>query len=282
MTGFYFCSTLMWDADVQQMVDMAISHGFEGIELWAQHVEAKSLDLERLKKLKKETGLSLIVHAKSWDLNYAALNHAVRKASLGEIKASIDLAEYIGASEVTVHPPRYTLKENEEARDRAYDSICRFTDYADRKKISISMEIMEHIPKEMATTPKGMRAIVRDLENRLTCTVDLAHCQSEEEFVQNIKDMKRVSKLHISNKKKNRLHVPIPDGDLDFKRIYPGLQKLRIPMVLEGYEEGKDFETLIKNISYIKSLKENSYEKENSTFRNSNDTGIGRLQFQWH
>lgn len=59
------------------------------------------------------------------------------------------------------------------------------------------MEIMEHIPKEMATTPDGMFGIVRDLRGKLTYTIDLAHSLTEEEFFENIRIQGRVSKGFI-------------------------------------------------------------------------------------
>lgn len=78
----------------------AAENGFDGIELWAQHAETKKLDLETIRRLKKELGLNIVVHAKSWDLNYAALNDVVRRASVEEIKSSVDMAVELGADEV--------------------------------------------------------------------------------------------------------------------------------------------------------------------------------------
>ena len=45
MKGFYFSSTLMWDADAETLMRTAAGNGFDGIELWAQHAETKKLDL---------------------------------------------------------------------------------------------------------------------------------------------------------------------------------------------------------------------------------------------
>lgn len=106
-----------------------------GSNWWAQHAETKKLDLETIHRLKKELGLNIVVHAKSWDLNYAALNDAVRRASVEEIKSSVDLAVELGADEVTVHPPRYTLKEDEAAQRsglRKHSGILRIREGAGR------------------------------------------------------------------------------------------------------------------------------------------------------
>ena len=283
MKGFYFSSTLMWDADAETIMRTAAENGFDGIELWAQHAETMKLDLEVIRRLKREFGLNIVIHAKSWDLNYAALNDAVRAASVEEIKSSVDLAAMLGAGEVTVHPPRYTLKEDEAARDRAYRSIRELYGYAKERGVEISMEIMEHIPKEMATTPEGMFEIVRDLREKLSYTIDLAHSLKEEEFFENIRIMGRVSKVHLTNKKGIKLHTPIPDGDFDFEEIYPRLLAYGFPMVIEGYEEGDRYEALKKNIHYIQNLqilKEKRNEEIKCTFNNSGYPGTYRLQFQ--
>ncbi|MCC8127335.1 MAG: sugar phosphate isomerase/epimerase [Clostridiales bacterium] len=264
MDRFYFSSTLMWDADVRTITDMAYRNGFAGIELWAQQAESKNWDLGLLKRLKEETGLDFLIHAKSWDLNYASLNKRIRDASLEEIRASIDLAADLGAREVTVHPPRYTLNECAAQRELAYESIHDFTDYACSRGIEVSMELMEHIPKEMATSPGEMLSMVRDLDDRLSYTVDLAHCLSEREFFRNIAAMKRVSKVHLTNKQGKKLHTPLADGDFCFEEIYPELLKWNLPMVIEGYEEGNLFHALVKNkktIQSLQNLKEKSDEK---------------------
>ena len=49
MKGFYFSSTLMWDADAETLMRTAAGNGFDGIELWAQHAETKKLDLETIR-----------------------------------------------------------------------------------------------------------------------------------------------------------------------------------------------------------------------------------------
>lgn len=280
MENIYFASTLMWNASPEELVQTALKYEAAGIELWAQQAECRGYDPETLRTLAKQAGIGLIVHAKSWDLNYAALNRAVREASVEEIKSSVDLARLVGAKEVTVHPPRYTLAETQEARDLAYGSICQFAGYAASRGIKISMEIMEHIPKEMATSPKEMRAIVRALETELAFTVDLAHCLTEKEFWDNIRDMGRVSKVHITNKCGKKLHTPLPEGDFRMENIYPELVKMGIPMVVEGYDESRKYDILNQDFKFIQTLKEKKNEEEsNSTFNHNGNFSTYGLRF---
>ncbi len=255
MKTIYFASSLMWDADADALFAMAQTLGAGGIELWAQQADDRDLDLKRLRTLKESTGIDLVVHAKSWDLNYAALNARIRDASVAEIKASIDIAAAVGAEEITVHPPRYTLKPSEEARDLAYHSILDFVAYGKARGVMVSMEVMEHIKKEMATTPEEMCAIVRDAN--VCYTVDVAHCKDEAECFDNIQKLGRVSKLHISNKQGTKLHTPLPDGDFDFAALLPRLEALGIPMTMEGPVESGDYTTLKRNFKFINTIKEN-------------------------
>ena len=279
MKAVYFASTLMWSASPEEMTQMALKYGAGGIEVWAQQVESRGYDPEKFAALARQNGIKLIVHAKSWDLNFAALNQGIREASVAEIRECVDLAVRLGADELTVHPPRYTLGESQEARNRAYESICEILSYAGKRNVTISLEIMEHIPKEMATTPEDMRAIILDKEPELTFTVDLAHCLTEQEFWDNIRKMGRVSKVHITNKCGNRLHTPLDQGDFPMEDIFPRLMKCGIPVVIEGYDESGEYEILKRNFNFIQTLKEKEYEKESSIINHNGNFGTYSLQF---
>ena len=263
MKNVYFASSFMWDATAEELVDFAAENNIGGIELWAQHVETANINLDKYVSLCNKNNIDTVVHAKSWDLNYASINKSIRKASIDEIKKSVDIACYVNAKEVTVHPPRYSLGKDSYLFEIAKESLFEINEYALSKNIEISMEIMEHIPKEMATTADDMKLLTENLKG-ISYTVDLAHCITEHEFWHNIDVMKNVSKVHVSNKKDTKLHTQLYDGDFDFGKIYNMLCKMKIPMVIEGFEKGKEFKKLKENISFIKELEEKkNYEEKN-------------------
>ena len=74
MEKLYYSSTLMWGASPQQILFRAARAGVAGLEIWAQQADTFGWQPEMLGELARRAGLKLLVHAKSWDLNFAALN----------------------------------------------------------------------------------------------------------------------------------------------------------------------------------------------------------------
>lgn len=250
----YFSSTLMWDALIEEMIEQAVTGGMTGIELWAQHVEAKQINLDAYRFLSEREKIKTIIHSKSWDLNFASMNREIRKASIREIKSSIDMANMAGAVEVTVHPPKMTTGQDiQEYEELAYEGICVLDTYARKSGVRISLEVMENIPREVAVSIDGMKKITRDHFNELAYTVDLAHCDYEELFWELLYGLPNISKIHVSNRMGNKLHTCLDEGDYDIVRIVDEVSK-PLPIVMEGFDAGCSFEKIKRNINYIKKL----------------------------
>jgi len=245
----------MWNASIEQIVDIVRLYGLRGIELWAQQFETRNYQVKDYTKVAEKYGINTIVHSKSWDLNFASMNKSIREASVEEIKKSIILAEVIRAKEVTVHPPRETLSGNKEYYyDIAYDSLKQICEFARAKGIRVSLEIMEKKPNELVSTDEELKVMVRDLYKEITYTVDVAHCRSEEEFWRYFNKVDNVSKIHISNKKGEKLHTKLSDGDFNFKDLIQKLLQYKIPLVIEGYDGEGDFGILKDNLEFIKKI----------------------------
>lgn len=256
MANIYFSSTLMWDASIEEILKMAKSFDVSGIELWAQHFESREYDVDEYLEAADFYQIDTIVHSKSWDLNFASLNQGIRRSSLDEIRKSIELAERIGAEEVTVHPPRQTLNMAEPCfQQYGYLGLVELVDYAESLGIRISLEVMEEKPGEFVTSAHAVKEFSRDLYKRLSYTMDLAHCKTMEFFEEQCRSLDRISKIHISNKKGKRLHTELAEGDYDFREILPRLDKKGVPLVIEGFEQGKDFRKIIGNLELIKNIR---------------------------
>ncbi|OGE81365.1 MAG: hypothetical protein A3E98_00015 [Candidatus Doudnabacteria bacterium RIFCSPHIGHO2_12_FULL_48_11] len=98
-------------------------------------------ELEFLKKLKEEKGLTYTVHAQYFTGSINDLNDQVREASIKEIKDNIDKAVCIGAKIVTIHPALepYGLKieKRKKLEIEVYKTIA---EYAKSKNILIGLE----------------------------------------------------------------------------------------------------------------------------------------------
>lgn len=253
MSNIFFSSTLMWSATPKQIMQTAYNYGACGVELWAQQLDIMDYDPSEFAHLANEYQLELLIHAKSWDLNFASLNEKIRQASLDELKLSLLLAKQVGATEITVHPPRITLQNlRESSIKKGRCELEKLLDFADQLSISISLEIMEKIPKELVTTVDEYFCFVGELFPRLYTTLDIAHCDGEQEFWYYYDRLPCISKLHISNRKGKKYHTPLAEGEYCFERMLPQLQKLGLPLVIEGFDDSDQFETIRSNMSLIK------------------------------
>ncbi len=257
MKQIYFSSTYMWNSSLEEIVKTAYKYGLGGIELWAQQVEYNQYCMEEYISLTNEYHLNTTIHSKSWDLNFASINEGIRRASIEEIKKSIRLAKQIRAKSVTVHPPRETICGLRPFHlELAYQGIKELYRYSCEMEIELSLEILEKIPKELITSAQSLYEVTRDLYDKLSYTLDIAHCTDTAEFFAYLKRIPRISKLHISNKMGNKLHTPLKRGDFNFSAIIPLLEKSDIPMVIEGFSNEAPYLDLLENLDFIKMLKE--------------------------
>ncbi|MDO5040708.1 MAG: sugar phosphate isomerase/epimerase family protein [Peptoniphilus sp.] len=253
--SFYFASTLMWDFSVEEIFDFAKENNFSGIEFWAEQIRNRAYSPDEIKISFEKNNLNLTLHASSWDLNLCALNKSIRQTSVDEIKRDIDLAHFIGIDEITVHPGRMSVAlDSFDYGARLHDSLKEICQYAHSKGIQISLEIMEKVPKEFITSLEQVQNMAEDLMDSLKITLDVAHCDSIEEAYDVLKNAKNLSKVHISNRRENKYHTALDDGIFDLVEILTHMQELKLPMVIEGLETGKETKFLKRNINYLKEL----------------------------
>ncbi|MVB11198.1 hypothetical protein CAFE_19060 [Caprobacter fermentans] len=258
MNQIFFSSTLMWSAALPELFRAAREFQAEGIELWAQQFDSRGYREAECLSLLDRCPLPIFVHSKTWDLNFASVNRRIRRASLDEIRNSIDLAAKLHARELTVHPPRESLCGNRPLyQELAYRGLEEIFRYASRSGVSVSLEMMEKIPKEIMTTPDDVREITRGLYREFSYTVDVAHCDNEKELFNHLRDLPKVSKIHISNRRGATYHTLLSDGDFSFRRLWPALEHSGCPMVIEGFDASGQYTMLRENMKYIKKLKEN-------------------------
>lgn len=264
MTTVYIGSTLMWSGSLRDIFIMAGDSGLQGIELWAQQFIYRGFDENEFKELRESTGIKACMHSQSWDLNPASMNEGIRSQSVKEIIRSIELAERLGINEVTVHPGHRTVScECVPYEDHLRRSFSEILGYAENAGVRISLEIMEKIPKEFVTDMQAMRRVCGSMFDKFVYTLDIAHCDSSEEALRILEeDGGHISKIHISNRKGNKFHTPLSEGDHDMKDLIPELAGYGLPMVIEGFDESKDFSTVKENIGFIRSIFKNGGEEK--------------------
>lgn len=257
MKNIYFSSTLMWNAELSELFQTAYRMKADGIELWAQQFEYRNYNEKECLNLQKQYPLQIFIHSNSWDMNFASINRGIREASLNEIKRSIDLAARLHAPEITVHPPRETLCGNKSFyQEIAHQGLQEIFQYGRSAGVTVSLEIMEKIPKELMTTREAVSLLTRNLYREFSYTVDTAHCTDEKELEDFLQNLPNISKIHISNRKGSQYHTVLADGDFSFQTLWPILERRNLPMVVEGFDSTDQYTALQENMSYLEKLKE--------------------------
>lgn len=256
MSMVYVSSTLMWNCSLEEMFDWTCRSGLDGIELWAQHFFARDYSPEKYQCLAALYSMKSCVHSQSWDLNLASLNEGIRKQSVQEVKKSIDLAHRLEMEEVTVHPGHQSIPakvSDYEANLR--QSLEELVAYAESRRVKLSLEIMEKIPREIVTDMQVMQRVCGALFPRCVYTLDVAHCDSAQEAIHTMEEYgEHISKIHISNRRGNKFHTPLDEGDHNMEELLPKLAKYDVPFVIEGLDVAEDFPVAKRNVAFVQTV----------------------------
>lgn len=256
LDNIYFSSTLLWNFPMESIMKFASIHEYEGIEIWSQHFWFKQFSIEEIIKLKEKYKLEMLVHSASWDLNIASINEGIRNQSIEEIKRSILFSKEIEAKDITIHPGRESInnKLNNWHKEILSESLKIIAEFAYKNSVKLSLELMETESKEIVCTPEFINSTVKKVGFPMGITFDIAHLKKEELMESYIDELKNIDKIHVSNKKGNTYHVPLAEGDYDCRNMIKKLLKFKVPIVIEGYDENCEMDSLIKNTDFIKNL----------------------------
>lgn len=254
MKNIYFSSTLLWNFSIEKIIKLAAEYKYEGVEIWAEHFWFNKFSIEDTIRLKEKYRLEILLHSASWDLNIASINDGIKNQSIEEIKKSILLAKEVGAKKITIHPGRESLnrKLTEWHINILKESLESISEFAYKNSVGISLELMEPEAKEIVHIPKVINSILESLNFPMGITFDIAHLKEESLMEPYIDELKNVDKIHVSNKKGDKYHVLLPEGDYDCKNMIKQLLGYNVPIVIEGYDESHEMDSFIKNTEFMK------------------------------
>jgi len=237
-------SPLLFAYPMAEVFKIAQSLGYEGVEVWHFQLLKSEDDPAELRKLARELGLTLSVHALSWDLNFTSKLEMVREASLGMLEESIALAEALEANPVVFHPGRITIPGDsaEDYWELLVSGVRRLCEFGRSKGIDLALEIMEHIPKEFFINAEDSKRILEEVSMpNLGITFDAAHVPLDQDPLAFLKEVEGVRHIHISDLTPGKRHIALGTGVRDFQPLVEYIQdKLRVDVAIEGMEYKKD------------------------------------------
>lgn len=250
----YGSSTLLWGYSFETICERFAKVGFEGVELWAEQFWREQFTIEGVTESVQRYQLELSMHAASWDLNLCSLNEGIRAQSILEIIRSMELAERLGVQSLTIHPGRLTVNYmwqqwHVEQLQRSLDEL---ESLANRMELTLSIEMMEVVKKELITTPQLLNELVDHRSNHMATTFDVAHIPLSESPVEMMKALHRIDKVHLSDSTLTTFHVPLGEGAIELANVFNELEKIEMPIVIEGLDYLGEKNMLERNVAYLR------------------------------
>ncbi len=164
--------------------------------------------------------LKYSVHSPIINLNIASLTESIRKASVAEIKKSIDFANEINSELVVVHPGSIPFL-GRDFEDKIYDlntqSIKEIGEYGENLGVRAAIENMPTFGGYMYTNPYKLNELLEELD--MSMTLDIGHANHagygpEDMYFDSIKH------IHAhDNNGDDDSHYALGDGSIDLKSI---------------------------------------------------------------
>ena len=237
-------SPLLFAYRMEDVFRIAHSLGYEGVEVWHFHLLKTGEDPQKLRKLARELGLTLSVHALSWDLNFTSKLERVREASLEMLEESIALTQILEANPVVFHPGRITIPGDgeEDYWGLLVNGVRRLCAYGQPRGVDLALEIMEHIPKEFFINPEDSARIIKEVSMpNLGITFDAAHVPLELDPLEFLRQVSGVRHVHISDLTPEKRHIALGTGVRDFGPLVKYIRdKLQVDVAIEGMEYKQD------------------------------------------
>lgn len=245
-------STLLFDYKLAEVIPMMRDLGYDGVEIWHFHLERTREDIGKLSRLAEQYEALITVHALSWDLNYCSRLPDIREASLQALQKSIALSRDLGAKTVVVHPGRIIVPNDipEANWPLLIEGTQKLVDYAESVDVTLSLEVMEHIPREFFIQPQDATYILEHITSpSFNITFDAAHVPYNIGLIDYFQAMPRVGHIHLSDCSKTKYHLPLGEGTRELDQFLQHLNNIKctLPIVIEGLEFERTPQLAAKN-----------------------------------
>lgn len=244
----YLSTRTAVDLSVADTLALATELGYDGVEVWVDDLVRSAAEPQTVRADAARRGLSLSLHAPSYDLNPTSTNHGIRTESTRQVLASLELAAALGAGVVTIHPGR--LSSRGDLPESYWPAQLEFhlAVFARASELGVvgSAEHMERGPKHIFGTPEDvarLREAAAAADLPFAFTLDVAHCHTHgigvADFIR-VAGMPR--HVHLSDASAEKTHHgAMGEGATDVRGGLRDLLAAGYPhaIVIEGVARGR-------------------------------------------
>jgi deoxyribonuclease-4 len=226
--------TYLWVCPLEEAIDRIARLGLRDLEIMTSSphlapLEFGAYERQRLRRKLDDAQVRLVALNPTYlDLNLASMNSSIRRASVAEIQANLQLAHDLRAELVVVMPGRrhpLIPAPFEEVWEVAVDSVGQCVRTAGDLGIKCGIESGPSLFVQRVSEAIRM---LKEFDSRGCGLVyDVANTQMVESPVQGlIEAVPHMIHLHLSDTRKNAWgHLPIGQGEIDFAAITAELKK---------------------------------------------------------
>jgi sugar phosphate isomerase/epimerase len=237
------------EADACEVLDFAIRHGFQGIELSSYHFWPERLRVDEVDRLRagiKQNGMRLAIHARHRGISFGAHDAALRQRFVKELQDTARFAAELGGDVVVAHvgeivPPAHSPNASEptvrqEAFQFAVDSLARCAPVAGDCGVRICVENVQLRPTEVITSFADHLRLVDTIGHpAVVCALDTGHAHVNGGIQACIEAFgPRLQHIHLhDNHGEKDEHLEVGKGAIRFAEFSPFLQRFHDLIALE-------------------------------------------------
>lgn len=232
----YAATTLFWGQPLEVIFQKVQAAGLQGIELWIEQMQLENWSLPKIELFMQQYNLPVSIHARSWDLNLASLNEEIRNASVHEVMNALYVAKALSCPSVTIHPGRKMIANHPNTfyEQAMIESLNTLQKESEKIGVSISLELLEKLPKELYVEPEALNELLRKYPSFKT-TFDIAHIALRDNIEEKLCQLHNIDKIHISDATEQKFHVALGTGQLLLTHtLWDRIKEQNVPVVLEG------------------------------------------------
>jgi sugar phosphate isomerase/epimerase len=239
---FFPASVLMWSTSIKDFLEAVARRGFQGAEVWAQHLQRSGETAKAVRRRADELGLRLTVHAVSYDLNPLSQNPEIREVSRRQVMQSLIDGATMRAEVMVVHPGQLSSSTDdpEDYWPDLYDFCAALDERAALLGLKVGIEGMERKVNQFFVEPAALNRLADAMDHsrwsRLGLTVDLAHLATFTDPIAAFKEIRRVVHVHLSDGEPPKAtHRPLGLGKLPYREMILTALEADIPTIaIEG------------------------------------------------
>ncbi len=227
----------------------AITPHFRGWEITAEGT-LRLPDIEKeLSEYLASHELLIQIHAPLSDVNIAAASPPVHDAVVKEMVLAMESASNLGVEVMTLHPGFRTplYRRPEQVRQRTHETLKILSKEANDRGITLALENMPLTFITVGREPWELDEMSESLE--IKWCFDVGHANTTGTMDDFLRRKDRFANIHIhDNMGKEDEHLPLGEGNIDWKRVLGALSDYHGNFVLEMERGVPD---ALKSLEYL-------------------------------